>query len=259
MPPAVRILLATIAVLFAVPSAALAASTTVTIAGKAFGPADVQVAPGDSVTWNWTSGPHNVHVISGPETFDSGIKDAGGTYTRAMTAAGTYTYQCDVHPSMRGTVVVGAPSAGAPAGPAGAAPVTLSRVRVSTLAVVHLSSSSSGTLAIRLVRGGRVARRAQARIAAGSNRLPLAVRGLPRGRYQVHLQATDAAGQRSAPLVRSVLVGPAALARRPAPAPSAPAPAAGPAPAPPVADDHGHHPGGHGRGRDDHRRSAPRA
>src|SRR3954453_453211 len=79
----------------------------VTIANKAFGPADVTVAPGESVTWNWGDGTHNVHVIQGPAQFDSGFKPAGGTYTRQLTAAGVYSYRCDAPRSMRGKITVG--------------------------------------------------------------------------------------------------------------------------------------------------------
>jgi hypothetical protein len=72
------------------------------------------------------------------------------------------------------------------------------------------------------------------------------VRGLGRGRYRVSLQAANAAGRRSAPIVRSLVVTRAVLARHvvmvPAVAPVTPA--ATPAAAPPAADDHhgaGHH------------------
>src|SRR5436190_8109483 len=108
MPPAARLALAAaVAMLLAAfPAGALAAGAAVTIAGKAFGPGDVTVNPGDSVTWSWSEGPHNVHVVDGPATFDSGVKDAGGTYTHVLTAPGTYRYQCDVHPSMRGVITV---------------------------------------------------------------------------------------------------------------------------------------------------------
>ena len=94
--PRLRALIIALAVTAVLPASAGAA--TVSIVGRSFGPT-VTVAPGDSVTWNWASGPHNVHVTSGPETFDSGIKDVGGTYTRQLTVAGTYAYQCDVHPT----------------------------------------------------------------------------------------------------------------------------------------------------------------
>src|SRR2546423_1454947 len=97
--------------------AAAAGAADVTIANKAFGPNAAAIAPGQSVTWHWGDGPHSVHVTAGPEQFDSGIKPAGSSYTKAFTAAGVYTYQCDVHPSMHGQVVVGGPSAAAPALP----------------------------------------------------------------------------------------------------------------------------------------------
>src|SRR5947207_10775413 len=107
MPLVARLMLAAVAlVLAAFPAGALAADASVTIAGKAFGPAAVTVNPGDSVTWSWAEGPHSVHVVDGPATFDSGVKDAGGTYTHVLTAPGTYRYQCDVHPSMRGVITV---------------------------------------------------------------------------------------------------------------------------------------------------------
>jgi len=91
------------------PSPALAADASVTIADKAFAPADVTISPGESVTWTWNESGHNVHVVSGPVSFDSGFKDAGGTFAKPLTAAGTYRYVCDAHPSMRGSVTVGTP------------------------------------------------------------------------------------------------------------------------------------------------------
>src|SRR5881396_1476379 len=132
--PAVAALVATASL--TAPAAARAAD--VSIANKAFGPADVKIPSGDSVTWSWGDGPHNVHVVQGPEVFNSGIKDAGGTYTRTLTAAGIYTYQCDVHPAMRGQITVtSAAPAPAPAAAAGGAvdfaPPQLRAVRVSTL------------------------------------------------------------------------------------------------------------------------------
>ena len=242
MPRLTRAILTTLTLAALLPATASAAAT-VDIVGKSFGPA-VTVAPGDSVTWNWNSGPHNVHVISGPQTFDSGIKDTGGTYTHTLTAAGTYTYQCDVHPAMRGTVIVGGGAAAAPAPTTvDAAPPALRAVKVSRLAVVQFTAARAGTLTIRVLRGNRVVRRSQAKIAAGLNHRPLAVRGLERGRYRVSLQATDAAGRRSAPVVRSLVVSRAVLARHVVMVPTvtrvspATAPAALP-PAPAPADDH---------------------
>jgi plastocyanin len=195
-----------------------AGAAEVVVGDKSFSAADVSVAVGEAVTWRWTGGTHNVRVTTGPEKFDSGFKDAGGTYIHTFTAAGSYSYICDAHPSMRGAVTVagGAAPSGAPAaGAVDAAPPRLSTVRVSRLAVLGLTASASGSLHARIVRGGRTVRRATMGMVAGRNRLPLRVRGLRPGRYRLSLQAVDAAGRRSASTTRVLLVTRAALARRP--------------------------------------------
>src|SRR4051794_20780550 len=225
---------------------ATANAADVTIANTAFGPTDVTVAPGGSVTWNWGDGTHNVHVIQGPAQFDSGFKSAGGTYTKQLTAPGVYSYQCDAHPSMRGKITVGtaaATPAAAPAPGLDLAPLRLAGVQVSTLAVLRLNSSAAGRLEVRIERDARTVERVTARLGAGANRIPLAVRSLALGRYRVTLIAVDAAGRRSAPARRALIVPRAARAYRPAPQRvpvAALAPAAAPLPAPsPPADDHG--------------------
>src|SRR3954451_14997446 len=98
----------------AVPAAA-AHAADVTIANKSFGPSGATIAPGESVTWNWGDGTHNVHVTQGPAQFDSGFKSAGGTFTKQLTAPGVYSYMCDAHPSMQGKVIVGNGASGATA------------------------------------------------------------------------------------------------------------------------------------------------
>ena len=143
-----------------------------------------------------------------------------------------YAYQCDAHPSMRGQITVGGAAPAAARAPAvSAAPPALRAVQVSRLAVVRLSATAPGTLAVRILRGKRVARRVSLPISAGVNRVPLTVHGLKRGRYRVQLTAVTQAGQRSAPVVRTLVVSRAVLARKQSVA-VAPAPAAVAAPAP---------------------------
>jgi len=93
-----------LAIALALAAAPSAHAAEVTVGDKSFAPADVSINVGDAVTWRWTSGPHNVHVTAGPEKFDSGFKDSGATYIHTFTTAGTYSYICDAHPSMRGAV-----------------------------------------------------------------------------------------------------------------------------------------------------------
>jgi plastocyanin len=82
-------------------------ATTISIGNFAYSQPDVTVAAAQPVTWSWTDGPHNVHVVDGPERFASDIDMAGATFTHVFTVPGVYTYQCDVHPlAMRGVIRV---------------------------------------------------------------------------------------------------------------------------------------------------------
>jgi plastocyanin len=106
------------------PGAASSASQTVGVGngGDRFTPRSVSIGVGETVTFRWSEGGHNVAVHGGPEAFDSGYRGAGSTYTHTFTRAGTYTFVCDAHqPEMRGTVTVGGAAAAAPA-PAAARP-----------------------------------------------------------------------------------------------------------------------------------------
>ncbi|MGH2714284.1 MAG: plastocyanin/azurin family copper-binding protein [Thermoleophilaceae bacterium] len=71
-----------------------------------FGPSEVTVSVGDTVTWtNEDSVDHDVTA----DSFSSG--EAGGlaggdTFEHTFGEAGTFDYVCTVHPGMEGTVVV---------------------------------------------------------------------------------------------------------------------------------------------------------
>ena len=80
----------------------------VTTPGETFSPRVVNVAPGSSVTWQFSGARHNV-------TFGS-LQPAGGTIpdtepgnsaSRIFANAGTYDYQCTRHSGMTGQVIVG--------------------------------------------------------------------------------------------------------------------------------------------------------
>ena len=85
----------------------------ITVENNDFDPSSLEVAPGASVVWAWSSGgvTHNV-------TFDDGEQSgnrSSGTYTRTFAAAGSYPYHCTIHGTatsgMRGSVNVVASSA----------------------------------------------------------------------------------------------------------------------------------------------------
>jgi plastocyanin len=78
-----------------------------------FTPAQLQVEPGDTVTWinNDTFG-HDVLFEDGFGSGAAGAIAAGATYTHTFTENGTFRYRCQVHSAgftggMVGTIVVG--------------------------------------------------------------------------------------------------------------------------------------------------------
>ena len=98
-------------------ASAVAADRTVTVQGFAFGPASVTVNVGDTLTWtNQDPAPHTATATNG--AFDVELAEGGGSGSATMRTAGTFPYFCEIHPNMRGTVVVraAARAGGAPAG-----------------------------------------------------------------------------------------------------------------------------------------------
>jgi halocyanin-like protein len=78
--------------------------------GFAFAPAAIRVAPGTTVTWEWTGkgGQHNV-VHEGGAFESELVTEAGHTFEYTFEEAGTYRYYCQPHRAlgMKGVVVVG--------------------------------------------------------------------------------------------------------------------------------------------------------
>lgn len=82
-----------------------AANNEVSIEGFAFSQDTITVSPGDTVTWiNNDNTPHT--VTADDNSFDSGTLTRGDTFSRVFTEPGTYTYHCEPHPNMTGTVIV---------------------------------------------------------------------------------------------------------------------------------------------------------
>lgn len=82
-----------------------AAGNAVSIVNFAFNPASLTVKVGDTVTWtNSSSTPHTVTADGG--AFDSGTVAGGAAFQRTFSAAGTFTYHCSIHPSMKATIIV---------------------------------------------------------------------------------------------------------------------------------------------------------
>lgn len=81
------------------------ATNGVAVGDNQFGPSAIKVAPGTTVTWTWDAN-STTHNVTFPDGTGSGDKGAGATFTKTFSAAGTFGYQCTLHPGMTGTVQV---------------------------------------------------------------------------------------------------------------------------------------------------------
>ncbi|HZQ35500.1 MAG TPA: cupredoxin domain-containing protein [Dehalococcoidia bacterium] len=114
--PATLAAAAAVALLFGAaarePSAARAQSTVVvSMAGNQFAPGTITVAAGGVVTWVNNEDPSaldNLHdvIASDYATFLSDYISPGDTFSQEFDTPGTYTYLCDLHTDMQGTIVV---------------------------------------------------------------------------------------------------------------------------------------------------------
>jgi plastocyanin len=77
----------------------------VEVKGFAFSPPQLSVRVGDKVTWRFAdSATHTVTADDG--SFDSGGHSSGETFDHTFETAGTFSYHCTIHGSMKGTVAV---------------------------------------------------------------------------------------------------------------------------------------------------------
>jgi plastocyanin len=83
----------------------------VNITNHAFDPAQLNVGADTTVTWtNEDTEAHTVTADNG--LFDSGVLEPGQSYSTWLGGSGTVPYHCDIHPDMKGSVVVDGASGG---------------------------------------------------------------------------------------------------------------------------------------------------
>jgi plastocyanin len=76
-----------------------------TLGSQAYSPNPLTVAVGTTVTW--TNGDTSTHgAVNDGGAFSSGNVGAGGKFSVALQAPGTFAYHCPIHSSMTGTIVV---------------------------------------------------------------------------------------------------------------------------------------------------------
>jgi amicyanin len=82
-----------------------AQSVEVKIDNFSFGPQELTVSAGTTVTWtNRDDIPHT--VVSTDKTFKSKVLDTDDKFSFKFEKAGAYPYFCSIHPKMTGKVVV---------------------------------------------------------------------------------------------------------------------------------------------------------
>jgi plastocyanin len=81
------------------------ASAQIKIDNFTFGPTNLTVASGTTVTWiNNDDVPHT--VVSDDKVFKSKALDTDDKFSYTFTKPGTYNYFCSVHPKMTAKIVV---------------------------------------------------------------------------------------------------------------------------------------------------------
>jgi amicyanin len=92
------------AVIFFAATPAFAADVAVKIGNFTFGPSELKVKAGTTITW--TNEDDMPHTVVSPNNFRSKVLDTEDTYSFTFTTSGTYKYFCSLHPHMIGTVIV---------------------------------------------------------------------------------------------------------------------------------------------------------
>ena len=107
MPDSSRSAIAAVTLLVAIAGCSRPAPVvhTVKIQNFAFVPAELTVAPGDTVVWSNTDFvPHS--ATARDSTWDSKSISGSGTYRLVARSRGRHEYYCVLHPSMKGAIVV---------------------------------------------------------------------------------------------------------------------------------------------------------
>jgi plastocyanin len=197
-------------------TARAAANVTIEAHDFLWSPDAVTIQVGDTVTWTDEQGFHNVLLGDARLNQPGFPQDPSWNPPpqHTFTAPGTYTFVCEVHPSMTGKVVVEGsgptptptptpPPAVPPpgSGPSDGTPPALSAVTVSG-GHVELTVSEPATISARFLNGDESVR-SRWQVEQGTWTLE---RPLASGTYTYEVWATDAAGNRSAAVTGEVKV-----------------------------------------------------
>jgi amicyanin len=85
---------------------------TITIQNFAFNPPSLSISAGTTVTWtNQDTVQHQIindatSTFGQGQQFESNPLGQGQSYSFTFNEIGTYPYHCNIHPSMKGTIIV---------------------------------------------------------------------------------------------------------------------------------------------------------
>jgi plastocyanin len=88
------------------PSPEPSGPTTHTVEIKNFKLPTLTIKVGDTIEWTNEDSAVHTTTSTDDETFDSGRLRDGEKYSFTFTEKGTFPYFCEVHPSMKGTIIV---------------------------------------------------------------------------------------------------------------------------------------------------------
>ena len=71
------------------------ATKQVHIANMAFNPDPISISAGDTVQWVWDEGGHS--TTADDNSWDSGVRKQGATFSQTFPNAGNFPYFCSVH------------------------------------------------------------------------------------------------------------------------------------------------------------------
>ena len=75
----------------------------VTVQDFSFSPSSLAVSVGDTIQWTWVSGSHTTTSITmpvGATPWNASINSGSLSFSYQVTTAGSYTYNCAIHPSL---------------------------------------------------------------------------------------------------------------------------------------------------------------
>ena len=82
---------------------------TISVASFQFTPATTSANCGDTIKWVWASGTHTASSTTipvGAAPWNANMNSTSTTFTVQVTVVGNYSFQCNIHTSMQGTIIV---------------------------------------------------------------------------------------------------------------------------------------------------------